>query len=355
MTTTTDTLLPLIFDAAKLSELLDAPVAAHYLRLKKDGATTLALSRQGMPSELPQAHLWCRLASGPGVEKVLVSYKKAVARGHRVEIAVSSDVTLVAGHISSDPKLRPITAAVNSVIRYNPLRRLIGRTPEGHAVRVTATSHARLAEVARHLAPSHPVLTPLTADDRVSVWPWMRHGDLAWSGDAGVARQAGAALARLHRAPAMPGLAAVEVWQSMRAVAREIALVAPELSARFDALVARWQGLWQAAEPAFVHGDFKADQVLIDDDGRALLTDFDRAGLGHPGLDLGSFVAAGTSIMVDELLAGYAEHADVPGEEVVRAWTVFAHLRRLTEPFRRVQPGWRAQIEARLGDVEAWS
>jgi len=57
------------------------------------------------------------------------------------------------------------------------------------------------------------------------------------------------------------------------------------LATGLDRLAAGWR--WRA----LIHGDVKADNVLIDDDGRVALVDWEFAGIGDPSWDAGSAVA----------------------------------------------------------------
>jgi aminoglycoside phosphotransferase (APT) family kinase protein len=103
-------------------------------------------------------------------------------------------------------------------------------------------------------------------------------------------------------------------------------LVEPTLAGAVNALLDRVEPRVRAARPetrCFVHGDYKASQVLIDGD-RAVAIDFDRAARGDPALDAGCFVAdlhrrailtgrGGLRDLAGGFLEAYGARADVPG------------------------------------------
>ena len=113
-----------------------------------------------------------------------------------------------------------------------------------------------------------------------------------------------AIVAVTHAAAELAALHALDVdVAGERSIAQELAhtrkrndrlrIVAPALAAAVDAVLDRVEPLAHAAPAAsfsFVHGDYKASQVLIED-GRAVAVDFDRAARGDPALDAGNFLA----------------------------------------------------------------
>ena len=64
---------------------------------------------------------------------------------------------------------------------------------------------------------------------------------------------------------------------------REIQALLGEAAAAYGALPQEADG--------FIHGDFKADHVLVESTGRLTLIDFDACGLGDPAYDIGKFLA----------------------------------------------------------------
>jgi len=103
-------------------------------------------------------------------------------------------------------------------------------------------------------------------------------------------------------------------------------LVEPALAGQVDAVLDRVQPRVRAARPeasCFVHGDYKASQVLIDGE-RAVAIDFDRAARGDPALDAGSFLVDlhrrailtgrdGLRDLAGGFLEAYGAHAQVAG------------------------------------------
>ena len=109
--------------------------------------------------------------------------------------------------------------------------------------------------------------------------------------------------------------------------------------------------------PGALHGDFSADQVLIQDGAVAIL-DFDCAGYGDPRIDLGNFAAkldyevitGGLSgdmarSAFDTLLEEYRLASNTPKTDHLGLFTAAGLLRPVAEPFRHRQPQWPEMIE----------
>ena len=87
--------------------------------------------------------------------------------------------------------------------------------------------------------------------------------------------------------------------------------------------------------------------------GRTWITDFDRACLAAPAVDLGSYLAATTEPLGRELLDGYASAGGaVLGERELTAARARALLLSAVDPVRRANPEWRDLIEIRLDEIE---
>ena len=106
-----------------------------------------------------------------------------------------------------------------------------------------------------------------------------------------------------------------------------------------------------------VHGDFHLDQVLISD-GRPVLVDLDRAGIGYAASDLGTFLAyleeLGANPTLGESFSdGYAEQsqADLSPDWLIvsRAIAIF---RRAGFPFRELHADWKTRMCERLEATE---
>jgi hypothetical protein len=138
-------------------------------------------------------------------------------------------------------------------------------------------------------------------------------------------RAAGAGLVALHRAPGpltsqvKPRDFAAEVAEIGRASAHVPALL-PAAGARIARILERALELHARLpleQPAFAHGDFKADHLWVSPAGLVLL-DFDTCCLADPALDVGKFLAdlhwwytarrrPGLERAQDEFLQGYAQ------------------------------------------------
>jgi aminoglycoside phosphotransferase (APT) family kinase protein len=155
--------------------------------------------------------------------------------------------------------------------------------------------------------------------------------------------------------------------QEIDAVERTLADAAgllPEAGPRLAALARRLTDALAAtpADPGPIHGDFSADQVVMAE-GAACLIDWDRAGTGDRGADLGSALARlvadrivdgapseRTSDAAAALLEGYAARRALPPSVEAQR---LAHLTLLmTEPFRRQVPDWPQVMADLIGSIE---
>lgn len=181
-------------------------------------------------------------------------------------------------------------------------------------------------------------------------------------------RRTGATLARLHATRIRPGRrrgrdveqAAIEATVALLAqLLPTLAAPAARLAAHLGQALADTP--WQ---PALVHGDFSADQVITRGPAVTFI-DWDRAGWGDPAGDLGSFAARLDMQVIDgsltraaaddalaELVAGYREEAGglPPGTGLQ---TASALLKLATESFRRRLPDWPEREAALIERVAA--
>jgi Ser/Thr protein kinase RdoA (MazF antagonist) len=177
---------------------------------------------------------------------------------------------------------------------------------------------------------------------------------------------AGTALAGVHGAShalPFPRSRPEEIAAVTRTLADASHLL-PEAHGRLAELARRLTGALAAtpADPGPIHGDFSADQVVIADCGPCLI-DWDRAGTGDRGADLGSALARlDADRMWDgvpaerareagqALLDGYAAHRALPASVEAQR---LAHLALLMcEPFRRQLPDWPEAIAQLIGSIE---
>lgn len=273
------------------------------------------------------------------------------------------------GPLSADARLH--------LLRHNPNRRAVLRLdgPQGPLALVKlhargewaqALANARLAQ-ARGDAP----VLAVAEDRHLIVQGWVT-GRPLWSEAAGLADTAaitetGAALARLHASDPGPARAitAAEDRDGLFASVRALAGLLQDLAAPAGALARQIaaQLVDHDGPGALLHGDFSADQVVIGKAGPVLI-DWDRACIGDPARDLGSFLARLDVQAIDgtltpamaarageALLSGYATTAALPHR--VRAQRARALLMLLPEGFRQRRPDWPERATAILDQVEA--
>ncbi|MBG6183472.1 hypothetical protein IWX65_001423 [Arthrobacter sp. CAN_A214] len=380
--------LGVLFDPPRLSALLGRPVRANRLR-HKPGVSVVARLRED------NGGIRWLTAYAPGkgakVEKTL---RRAAETGVALETIPLPDAPgqfLVSGPIELDPRLyktlRPFRSSGIleewSVLNYNPHRRVVFAVGQGHTRTVCKTGSAHRADadlLERLVAGGVPVLTqanPAGLPDLggLRYFPWFGSGDLSMRpvsgpGTAGTdapAFAAGQALALLHAQPPAsltPGSHAPAAALAHH-VARNSSLV-PPLAERLENLSGALEPLLRRpGHAALIHGDFSADQVLVDGSDIRLI-DLDRCTYGAAAADLGSFAAVELLQMpvpaqvpdvfglplTGTMLEGYsAGLRDVSREEVL-PWVVFHLLSRLGDPFRSCSPNWSEEMEARLDLME---
>jgi len=113
-----------------------------------------------------------------------------------------------------------------------------------------------------------------------------------------------------------------------------------------------------------IHSDFNPSQVIVDVDGNVTLLDFDRAGLGDPRLDLGSFIASLYYLLLfgkiskyrfqklkDKFLNNY--HGKIGQTFPDLEMFIAAGLLKIANhPFRMNQPNWVIQTEQILNKIK---
>lgn len=177
----------------------------------------------------------------------------------------------------------------------------------------------------------------------------------------------GAALAELHgqRGRGMSRTTTEVFADRLRAAAGAVGAACPHIADRARGLARRISV--RLREPKVhrpIHGDFHAEQVVIDADAVGIL-DLDEAGLGDPAVDLGNFVAHVENhslrgrlrpdrigAMKDALLEGYRAAAGrLPrGIEFHTAVGLFSLA---PHTFRRREADWAKRTEAALDRTEA--
>lgn len=178
----------------------------------------------------------------------------------------------------------------------------------------------------------------------------------------------GVALAELHgqSTEGLPRLSHDLESRRLRQVAESVGCVCPWLAEKADELASRIateiHDLDDVSMP--VHGDFYAKQVLLLDDGIAVL-DFDESSLGDPATDFGNFIAhlerdvlrgritrdraAATS---EALVQGYAGVASLPSDERIRLYAARCLFALVPHPFRVREPNWPHSTKVLLERTE---
>jgi aminoglycoside phosphotransferase len=352
-----------LFDAALLSggvEAAPGPMAVEYLRYKPGVSLTAAISTSvGMAMAYVVA------------EGATAKLEKLVHRAPPAAVLCHDPVrrwALLRPDADRDlPGIAHGAGPQPRTLSYKPQRRWVGRRqdrpdevmrcyrrrdveaisvrwPEATvAVEVSATAGSRLV-LPEVLSLSRQRATLTTS----RVQGTALHPD--GSGRGELMMRVGRALAAWHRLPApvhpcTPGisLATGDVLRGLLPTQHERV---DELESRLRSLppAPRQQAVW-------CHGDFSADQVLVDDHGEMALIDWDRSGAGPRSTDLAVADAAGMAPEAYEsLLGGYTQLAplpvDLPMARALACWS------RAADPFRQADPEWAHRIEERLNHIE---
>jgi aminoglycoside phosphotransferase (APT) family kinase protein len=179
---------------------------------------------------------------------------------------------------------------------------------------------------------------------------------------------AGKALAEIHDAPFTLPLRRSQ-QDDMCQVRREqesLATIDPQAQARFSRCLLQLEAYLDrfSTTSVVLHGDFSADQVVIAQDGRLRIIDWDRSTCGHPLNDLGSFIARLEMDVIEEQLT--RERADIARRALLKGYTsarslaldgllwytVRALLSLATEPFRKRSRRWPQIVDALLTRAE---
>ena len=291
---------------------------------------------------------------------------------------------LLSGGLEADPRIGRsvhrllrreggVEGADLQVLSYNPVRHAVIVLPGGGDVlRVAARPLDRLLHLAQQwrelgvpTLPLHP-----TRDRSVVRCAHWGAGDLssrapsageptpASSGTAAAAAGAtGAAIARLHAAPADGSLPTARLGPRLPATLAELEALLPRRALAIAQLAGHLAArLPERPATGLLHGDLSPDQVLVDSPGgepRIRIIDLDRSGTGPLGADLGSWLAAcltGRDEHVGAaLLEGYvAGGGDLPARDELAAWTARALLATALDPVRRFLPRAGEAVEERL-------
>ncbi|WP_066907326.1 phosphotransferase family protein [Millisia brevis] len=347
-----------------------------YLRLKP---ATSAVA--GVRLDAGDSHRYARVVAYPvGAHRKLERLaRRADAAGgllmldDRVGLAVCTD--------TCDPDLPGIRSARTrhpyaEVLVYKPGRRWVARCSDCEVLLKVHTP-ARAAEVVsahrslERLVPTAPIVE---VDDSgvvvTRLLPGRGVADLAGGDRHDAEVRTGIVLARLHRHSARLGRGSVRTTSSgavddsqfargLHTAAAGVAAIAPTLAGRADALADRVvRALAGRGERTLVHGDFSADQVLLDRWGAPILIDLDRAGIGDPLLDPAAWVADAIARGAEPehagagLRAGYRAGGGRIDDAALAAHTAGALLHRAVEPFRRRRSDWDIRAHALIATAE---
>lgn len=375
----TDEVVALLLDPPSISELTGREAVVSRLRIKPGVSVVAALAdaRTGATDG------WARVLWPASRAKTEKAEERAVRRGQRYRLrSLGGDLVLESGEVWADPVLAGalrgaaragVLGVDDPVLRYNPARRLVVRRAATTVRVADGVDPAALALDRALVAAGVPVPGRIDDGSRrgVRIQRFVGDTDLEQAPDAAGTRAAGVALALLHAAV---GAVPVEVAGVVAARQPDLAaqgrahagILAPldaGLASRMVALTGRVVGAWAPVAAssarvgrggALLHGDFTPDQVLLErQTGRVWLTDLDRATLGAPAADLGSYLASAAPGPGEALLDGYrAGGGRIPGDAELRAGRARAVLLGAVDPLRRADPGWRRGVAGRLDILE---
>jgi aminoglycoside phosphotransferase (APT) family kinase protein len=394
--------LPYLLDDGRLSSLLGESVQVTRVRYKPQ-TSMLAAFRRIRNGSFDYGWAMTRAEEGNG--KLLRRELASRAHGGGIRILRPDgrrpETLIAAGSVPDDPMLHQNLAWLrengllrlghssgqgsmlpggDSVLRYKPERRLVltVREPGRNSVVKTAAGQAGVEQLrllhhhlTRHGIPVLPWLGDAEcAEHGISAAPSWGDGDLAETQDPAGARQAGEALARLHRIPhpgADTGIWPKELGNRLAATRSMIVALMPELERPARKLEAalghRLLGHDARRQPMLIHGDFSADQVLVGGS-EIRLIDFDRVSTGPAEADLGSFAGdeeSGRSLPAAHhaggprtacLIQGYLREGGLFSRDAVDAWAACRLFTSSVDPFRDRSPHWADNLSWQLHRAE---
>lgn len=347
--------LEILLDPQTRAEAVGADVRLTRLRHKPGFSTIAATHRGDGPADG-----WVQVVADEHRVKIDNAVRRADRLGVPVRVTRIGTCLAAAGPIAADGRLGRLVARFRAeptgedrTLNYNPHKRWVVRQGSD-VLRVTREPQPDWAPLTRSLpsAVLRPRPSGPTEDDRISRWPFVIGTPLTEPADA---TRLGTVLAALHATEPPDG---VGLWnaESVLVPARAADQLLPGLGA--EATMAPLAA-WAADRPdrALAHGDFSADQVVVDGSGAPRLLDLDRLTVAPRGLDAGTFAAvagfaedaAGLAEdgLVTGLLAGYG-----PVPELER-WTALARAQRILDPLRTAELDWRERVADRVREVRA--
>jgi hypothetical protein len=267
---------------------------------------------------------------------------------------------------------RSLKGAELSVLGYKPHRRLVVRADVDGEPRATIKVHAT------HLVPevvaaltwaaskrsdrlALPQLIGMDADHGVVITDWVPGAaldDVAPDRRRSTLRSVGKLLGRLHLSPPTGLSPRPANRPGLPSLVTAIGRLRPDLVERAGMTLSRPRGGSGSWTP--VHGDLSADQVVHGREGVGLI-DLDRAGLGVPGADIASWVAAQHATaespahaceLPAALLEGYRSVGGPATDADIAEQLPVELLRRATDPFRQRLPDWSERMTSLVDAAE---
>jgi hypothetical protein len=190
-------------------------------------------------------------------------------------------------------------------------------------------------------------------------------------GETGVYLQrTGALLRALHELPSAfePELKRHDPHREIKLMARaseHVQPLLPDVGARITEVLSRAGAIYDGLpnEPAgFIHGDFKADHILVDG-GDLTVLDFDNCQMGDPALDLGKFLAdldywnsLGGAPSLPEARRAFLEGYGPAPDARLRRARLYEALVLVKSTVRRIplfDPGWALRTAGLIERAEA--
>jgi aminoglycoside phosphotransferase (APT) family kinase protein len=276
------------------------------------------------------------------------------------------------------------------VLRYDP----VGATPAPgpgtvyaklYAVQSRRHFGAIANKVADYLAVYAPEVTALRpqaiiAEDNTILYPWVNGVPLSQHlhspGRAMTQRlvRTGSMLRALHGAQpvSIQGLPSLDLDAELKAIARtceHIEVLLPSVGQAIHRLLQQAQDLYAALPqeaPTFIHGDFKADHVLLASPPHPALTliDFDSCALADPSFDIGKFLAdldwayartnqSGLAQAQNDFLTGYNLHPAHPRLRRARIIEALILVKITAHRVALFDSAWAAHITALIERARA--
>ena len=178
----------------------------------------------------------------------------------------------------------------------------------------------------------------------------------------------GVALAELHtqNPNKLESMTREAEAKNLLSLANWLSLVYPPLTKQINCLAQKLVD-YLVSLPALnypIHGDFYADQILINSDNVAII-DLDRAMRGDPAADLGNFLAhlerqalygklsvSQISRMYEALQSGYQTISPEPIAARIKLYNAIGLFRLTPEPFRNRELNWSEKIGIFLDRIE---